>query len=105
MTNQPEAAVCVLSLEMFEPEVGGAFTISFTDAQFDLRLREATALGHHASHIHTRPPFSLLFVCDDRRILGQGAYAIEHERLGMLEIFLVPVGADDDGVQYQAVFN
>lgn len=90
---------------MLEPAVGGLFTISFTDARFDLLLREAKALEHHASPIHTRPPFSLLFVCPDRRILDQGVYAIEHERLGMLEIFLVPVGADADGVHYQAVFT
>ena len=105
MTNQPGGAATVLRLELFEPAVGEFFTIAFTDARFDLRLREVTALMHHIPHIHRRPPFSLLFVCPDRRILNQGIYAIEHERLGMLEIFLVPVGADEDGVQYEAVFS
>jgi hypothetical protein len=105
MTNHPVGAAPLLRLELFEPAVDEVFTISFTDARFDLRLREVTALKHHVPQIHSRPPFSLLFVCPDRRILNQGSYAIEHERLGMLEIFLVPVGADENGVQYEAVFS
>lgn len=90
---------------MFAAEVGTPFTIRFTDAQFDLVLREATALAHHMPHIHSRAPFSLLFVCTDNRILEQGNYAITHERLGVFEIFIVPVAEDADGVHYEAVFN
>lgn len=105
MTNQPEAAAPPLTVAQFQPEVGSAFTISFTDARFDLELREATALKYHDPRIHARHPFSLLFVCPDERVLEQGAYVIEHERLGMLEIFIVPIAADADGVHYEAVFN
>lgn len=94
-----------MSLELFQQEVGGRFTISFTDARFDLLLREATALKYHDPQIHARHPFSLFFVCPDQRVLNQGTYAIDHERLGRLEIFIVPVGADGDGVEYEAVFN
>lgn len=105
MTNQSASSAPVLHFETLETAVGDTFTISFTDARFDLTLREATALQHHGSHIHARAPFSLLFVCPDARILDQGTYAIEHERLGMLEMFLVPVAADADGVHYESVFN
>ncbi|MCL9999648.1 MAG: hypothetical protein NBV68_09710 [Erythrobacter sp.] len=105
MTNQPEAAAPPLTLELFQPEVGSTFTVAFPDARFDLELREATALGFRDPHVHSRHPFTLLFVCPDRRALAQGTYAIDHERLGMLEIFLVPVGADTAGVQYEAIFN
>lgn len=106
MTNHTEAAAAEpLRLDMFEPEVGTIFTISFTDASFDLELREATALGRYIEGIHMRPPFSLLFVCPDQRVLEQGVYAIDHDRLGRQEIFIVPVAADADGVHYEAVFN
>jgi hypothetical protein len=32
-------------------------------------------------------------------------YQLQHERLGAFELFLVPVGQDQDGVYYEAVFN
>lgn len=105
MTNQPEAAAPPLTIAQFGPEVGSTFTISFTNARFELELREATALKYHDPKIHARPPFSLLFVCPDERLLEQGAYVIEHDRLGMLEIFIVPIKADADGLHYEAVFN
>lgn len=105
MTNEPEAVSSALSIEALKPEAGSTFVIAFADARFDLVLRDVTALKYHDPRFHSRQPFSLLFLCADTRVLGQGTYALEHERLGMLEIFLVPVGADGGGVQYQAVFN
>jgi hypothetical protein len=105
MTNHPEAAAPPLTLELFQPEVGSTFTIAFTDDSFALALREATAVGYHDPQIHKRHPFALLFVCPDPRVLQQGIYAIDHERLGKLEIFIVPVAADGDGVHYEAIFN
>lgn len=105
MTNHPDAAPPLLTLELFQPEVGSTFGLAFPDARFALELREAKALAYRDPHVHSRHPFALLFVCPDQRVLQQGTYAIDHERLGMLEIFLVPVGADADGVQYEAIFN
>ena len=52
-----------------------------------------------------RPPFSLVFLGKDPRVLPQRLYRLEHEELGTLTIFLVPVGKDAEGVLYQAVFN
>jgi hypothetical protein len=37
--------------------------------------------------------------------LGQGTFELEHESLGQLQIFLVPIGIDSRGIRYQAVFN
>lgn len=105
MTNQSEAVAAPLSLELFEPEIGSIFAISFIDARFELRLREATALKYRVADIHARAPFALLFVCPDQRVLEQGTYAMEHARLGDLEVFVVPTAADEDGVHYEAVFN
>ena len=105
MTNQTEEAAPSLTLELFQPEVGSTFSIGFSDARFDLELREASALKYHNPKLHTRHPFALTFVCPDQRVLQQGCYAIDHERLGLLEIFMVPIAADEDGVQYEAVFN
>jgi hypothetical protein len=36
--------------------------------------------------------------------LPQHIYALEHTSLGKLELFLVPIGPDERGMRYQAVF-
>jgi len=49
--------------------------------------------------------FSLLFRGDPQKIYGQRLYAMGHEAIGELELFLVPVGHDESGTVYEAVFN
>jgi hypothetical protein len=55
---------------------------------------------------HKSPPgveqFSLFFRGPSQ--LGQGLRTVEHEKLGSLHLFLVPVGADEEGVRYEAAF-
>lgn len=49
--------------------------------------------------------FSLLFLGPVDDPLLQSLYRMEHEQMGAFELFLVPVGKDDDGFLYEAVFN
>lgn len=49
--------------------------------------------------------FSLLFHGAKDKFLPQKLYDLEHDTLGQGSIFLVPVGAKDDVIQYEAVFN
>jgi hypothetical protein len=35
----------------------------------------------------------------------QSTYAFEHEKLGTLDLFTVPLGPDSKGMTYQVVFN
>ena len=48
-----------------------------------------------------RAPFSLVFQGGPSPPLPQRIYAVEHDRVGALEIFLVPIAAD----RYEAVFT
>jgi hypothetical protein len=48
-----------------------------------------------------RAPFSLVFEGGPDPPLPQGIYRVEHDALGALEIFLVPIAAD----RYEAVFT
>jgi len=52
-----------------------------------------------------REPFSLLFRGPKETIMPQRIYALEQETLGRVEIFLVPIGPDEIGQRYEAVFN
>ena len=49
--------------------------------------------------------FSLRFRGDRAQIFPQQIYAMKHEAIGEFELFLVPVGRDDSGTFYEAVFN
>ena|SRR2546423_13136224 len=49
--------------------------------------------------------FSLLFRGPQAPLLEQGMYRMEHAALGALDLFIVPVGVDEIGIHYEAVFN
>ncbi len=49
--------------------------------------------------------FSLRFRGDPASIYPQRIYAVKHDSIGEFELFLVPVGRDDSGTFYEAVFN
>jgi hypothetical protein len=52
-----------------------------------------------------RKPFSIVFRCSDKPPLAQGIYKVENEKMGTLDIFIIPIGPDDEGFCYEAVFN
>lgn len=49
--------------------------------------------------------FSLFFNGPIEFFLPQGIRKLKHISLGELDLFLVPVGNDKEGYQYEAVFN
>ena len=49
--------------------------------------------------------FSLLFDGPAEYPLQQRIYRLEHDQLGQIELFLVPVGRDKEVFHYEAVFN
>lgn len=49
--------------------------------------------------------FSVIFRGAYDRAVQQGILSLEHERLGRFDLFLVPLGPDDKGLRYEAVFN
>ena len=49
--------------------------------------------------------FSLIFRGPHQPFLPQQIYRMEHDKMGTLDLFLVPVGRDEDGFHYEAVFN
>ena len=96
----------VLRFEDFGDKVGQTFTI--TEAGLPavpLTLVEADLLRTHALPPGGRPPFSLIFLFGDREMLPQRLYQVTHDTLGTVTLFLVPVGRNASGIQYQALFN
>jgi hypothetical protein len=82
----------------FAPLLQERFRISAGDQAFDTQLVEVTEIPRESGG---RAPFSLVFQGGPDPPLPQRIYRVEHERLGVLEIFLVPIAADG----YEAVFT
>ena len=88
----------------FGPLLGSNFKLEAGSATVKLELIAAEATG--ASQVSApRQPFSLLFRGPQTPLLAQQIYALKHSSLGTLEIFLVPIGPDDQGQRYQAIFG
>ena len=52
-----------------------------------------------------KQPFVLEFRGPLEPRLGQGTWTLEHESLAKLDLFVVPVGPDGQGLCYEAIFN
>jgi hypothetical protein len=52
-----------------------------------------------------RAPFSMYFLGDPGIVLPQGMYTLRSDAETFEGIFLVPVGNDGEGTQYEAVFT
>src|SRR5262245_62630490 len=97
-----------LTLSDFEPLCGSAFGADLGAAPgVGLELIEARALKGaptRPGRPERRQPFALTFRACTPNYIPQGTYSLTHDRLGRLEIFLVPVGRDEDGLLLEAVF-
>lgn len=83
-----------LSAADFQPLLRQSFRL----AEFDVELVEITEIAREPGG---RAPFSLVFEGGPTPPLPQGIYAVQHDDLGAIEIFLVPIAPD----RYEAVFT
>lgn len=90
------------TFEMFSPEVGSRFKMAYGDGHTaDLELISANDLSPSPRHIQ----FSLIFLAPEHCPIEQKIYELKHDKLGTLNVFLVPVGKTSKGVEYEAIFN
>jgi Domain of unknown function (DUF6916) len=96
-----------LKLEDFAPRIGERFRLSADAGQtIEVTLVEAAALGvAPGAQSARRAPFSLMFLGPARPVWPQRIYRLEHEAVGTLDVFFVPLGSRDGGMQYQAIFT
>jgi hypothetical protein len=89
-----------VNLDTFAGRIGEEFRIG------DVRttLVSATQVGDRPGPTG-RKPFALEFAGPPGSVLPQSIYRLDHAELGALDIFLVPVASDAEGVRYEAVFT
>ena len=91
-----------LTMERFSVEVNTKFQMQYGDAQSaELELISVTDLGSSARQIQ----FSAIFLGPEQAPIKQGVYHVAHKTLGGMDLFLVPIAKDQDGIHYEAVFN
>lgn len=90
-----------LRYEHFTERVGHRFRTVLGGETVELEVMEAEkAAGQRADNA-----FSVVFRGPHEPRLMQRMYDIEHPDLGVLSLFLVPVGHLKDGMLYEAVFT
>ncbi len=97
-----------LTHDVFSEHVGSSFRVSLEDGgSVNLDLVEATRLGSQSDSGATaeRDPFSIVFRAPADAVLPQQIYEFDHGSIGSFAIFLVPIGADETGTLFEAVFN
>jgi len=69
--------------------------------EMELELFEVSALRT----LPRQEGFSIYFHGPAGRFLPQRTYRLLHDRLGELDLFIVPVGQTGETIEYEAVFN
>jgi hypothetical protein len=96
------ADIAALRMGDFTPHLDGVFEMTTAGGVVPLKLVKVDPAGDSG---RTGGAFSLLFVAPKGPWLQQATYPVKHPVLGIMEIFLVPVGPMQDGNGYQAVFT
>ena len=100
MASSPDIAT--LSIDDFEPHLNAIFEMNSPRGMVPLTLAKTESAGQAQRE---GGAFSLLFVAPAGAFLPQAIYPVQHPALGIMEIFLVPVGPVPGGNGYHAVFT
>lgn len=95
----------MLSIQNFAGAANQMFELSIGEASMPLTLVEVIPLPARPFPGMLRDPFSLTFKSESAVILPQKQYRLKNADMGSLDVFLVPIGRDVQGILYQAVFN
>jgi hypothetical protein len=95
--------LAALTATDFEAVVGSDFTVAGQEPDLpQIILVSVTLLPEWPGH---RRPFALRFRGPGAADPAQGTRHLVHDEMGELEIFLVPIAADEDSTTYEAVFS
>jgi hypothetical protein len=95
------------TMETFQPRLGEVFYIvDEADNRLPTRLTEVSPWGPGAAAGRDRIPFSLIFhTVPQNPVFPQMIYRVENENMEPMELFLAPIGPDERGMRYEALFT
>lgn len=98
-----------LSEEDFRKHLGTKFRVRLDEIEgapgVELELDEVVPYPTLSHSLGDAVRFSTYFRGPGDIFLPQRIYKLEHEQMGEIELFLVPVGQDQRGFRYEAVFS
>lgn len=89
------------SPDLFEGHIGSTFEVTDVESPLTLVLDRLEVAPSSSRHVQ----YALFFRAKGDSPLDQRMYHLDHEALGELDLFLVPVGRVQDETEYQACFN
>lgn len=89
----------------FSPFIGALFELQLAPEQTAKAELVSVTPFKTTAHGPRGESFSVLFRVPDHKTLEQKMYRMSNRQFGEAEIFLVPVGCDQRGIQMEAVFN
>lgn len=92
----------------FTPLLNQTFQLKLqSEESFSAELIDITELGRKPEEDDSikRQAFSAIFRINDDLYFPQQICRLEHETLGGLDLFLVPLGPDKVGMRYEAMFT
>jgi hypothetical protein len=93
--------LAAVRIEDFAAHLDAAFELQAGGGVVPLKLAKVDPAGNSG---RAGGAFSLILVAPQGPWLPQGVYPVAHPSLGVMEIFLVPIGPASGGNGYQAVF-
>jgi hypothetical protein len=107
--------LALVTHEYFESLAQQSFTLEVDDLPVELRVLEIRMLpppkrrtlsGKIVDAAAARLPFSVFFRSEGSMGLQQGTYSLTPpDGSAAMDIFIVPLGFEDGGVTYEAIFN
>jgi hypothetical protein len=97
-----------LNHAMFAAQLNGTFEVTIGSTTVPFTLIEARELGRQENRpaaLGRRESFSLVFRAPRGTKAEQSIYDVKNASLGTFGIFLVPIGSDEAGPRYEAIFN
>lgn len=94
------------TIETFQPRLGELFHASLEGGErLPLKLTAVHPWTNESAQSWPRVPFSLVFHTVPQAVMPQQVYRLENESMEPFELFLVPLGPDQQGMRYEAVFT
>ena len=102
-----------MTAETFQQYIATDFIITLQDddtqpMSYIMTLAEVERVGEKDRDVaaHGRESFSLIFKNPNKeQYLHQGTYSLQHPELGIVTLFVVPLGPRDEGMYYEVIFT
>ena len=101
----------MVTKDTFSGYLGQKFHVHVAAAVLDMELVDVNELVATVGRRSTKPsaqgprPFSVLFQGPQDPLLPQATYKVEHEAVGTVDIFIVPIGPEQGVAMYEGIFN